>query len=184
MVSALLNGETRRGDDVTLTIDSQLCTAIPSYFNSHSATRGKNGAAVVMNYKTGEMIAQVSLPNFDPLNITADTLADPGRPFWNRTTQSVYPPGSSFKIITTVSALENIPDVTTQSILCTGGLAVINPIFFPGFMLNTRPITMTSQLTASVWVICTLPSSGTFSKVWRIRAPLMDTSIIVALLVV
>ena len=28
----------------------------------------------------------------------------------------------------------------------TGGLAVINPIFFPGFMLNTRPITMTSQL--------------------------------------
>mgnify|MGYP003291535319 CR=1 FL=1 len=28
----------------------------------------------------------------------------------------------------------------------TGGLAVLNPIFFPGFMLNTRPITMTSQL--------------------------------------
>lgn len=28
----------------------------------------------------------------------------------------------------------------------TGGLAIINPIFFPGFMLNTRPITMTSQL--------------------------------------
>lgn len=126
MISALLSGETRRGDDVTLTIDSQLCTAITRYFDSRSLTRGKNGAAVVMNYQTGEVIALVSLPNFDPLNITDATLADPGQPFWNRATQSVYPPGSSFKIITTASALANIPNVTEQDILCTGGLSVMN----------------------------------------------------------
>ena len=115
-------GETRHGDSVKLTIDSQLCTEITRYFSKHNP--GKNGAAVVMNYKTGELIAQISLPNFDPMNITQATQQDPGQPFWNRATQSVYPPGSSFKTITTVSALENIPDITTQEILCTGGLLV------------------------------------------------------------
>ncbi|MBE5803263.1 MAG: penicillin-binding protein 2 [Clostridiales bacterium] len=125
-VSTLLAGETRRGDNVTLTIDSQLCTEIVRFFDRHSLTRGKRGAAVVMNYKTGELIASISLPNFDPMNITEATKADAGQPFWNRATQSVYPPGSSFKIITTVSALDNIPSVTGQEIACTGGLTVMN----------------------------------------------------------
>jgi cell division protein FtsI/penicillin-binding protein 2 len=79
-----------------------------------------------MNYQTGEVLGIVSLPNFDPMNITAATTADAGQPFWNRATQSVYPPGSSFKIITTVSALENIPGVMEKDIACTGGLAVMN----------------------------------------------------------
>ena len=123
-VNALLSGEPRRGDNVTLTIDSQLCTEITRYFSQRNP--GKQGAAVVMNYKTGELAGYISLPNFDPMNITAETKADPGQPFWNRATQSVYPPGSSFKIITTASALENIPGVMEQDILCTGGLVVMN----------------------------------------------------------
>ena len=48
----------------------------------------------------------------------------------------------------------------------------------PSQMHSPVMMTMISQLTASVCVICTLPSSGTFSKVWRILAPLMDTSIV------
>lgn len=122
--NALLSGQPQRGDNVTLTIDSQLCTLIARSFAQHNP--GKNGAAVVMNYKTGELMASISLPNFDPQNISAATLADAGQPFWNRATQSVYPPGSSFKIITTSSALQNIPDITTMDILCTGGLSVMN----------------------------------------------------------
>ena len=124
MISALLRGETRRGDNVTLTIDSRLCTEITRSFARRNP--GKNGAAVVMNYRTGEVVGIISLPCFDPLNITSDTLADPGKPFWNRATQSVYPPGSSFKIITTASALANIPNVNTQTLTCNGGLAVMN----------------------------------------------------------
>lgn len=124
-IGALLAGETRRGDNVTLTIDSRLCTAIVQSFGQHPKTQGKKGAAVVMNYQTGELIAQISLPSFDPMNITAATAADPGQPFWNRATQSLYPPGSSFKIITAASALENIPGVEEDSFTCTGGLAVL-----------------------------------------------------------
>lgn len=122
--NALLSGQPKQGDSVTLTIDSRLCTEITRSFARHNP--GKNGAAVVMNYKTGELIAQISLPNFDPMNITAATHADAGRPFWNRATQSVYPPGSSFKIITTASALENLPGITEQEIPCTGGLPAMN----------------------------------------------------------
>ena len=124
MAANLFSDETRKGDTVSLTIDSKLCTAIPTYFENNEKTAGKRGAAVVMNYRTGEVIAMISLPNFDPHNITKDTLADPGQPFWNRATQSVYAPGSSFKVITTVAALGAIQDVQTASIPCTGGLDV------------------------------------------------------------
>lgn len=125
-INALMSGTPRRGDDVTLTIDSRLCTSIVNAFNTYPKTQGKKGAAVVMNYKTGELIAQISLPNFDPMNITADTVADPGQPFWNRATQSLYPPGSSFKIITTASALKNLPGATEEVFPCTGALVVQN----------------------------------------------------------
>ncbi len=123
-VNALLSGQERRGDNVTLTIDSRLCTEITRAFAAHEQSAGKKGAAVVINYRTGELLALISLPNFDPQNITAETHQDAGQPFWNRATQSVYPPGSSFKIITTDAALTNIPNITTREIACTGGLDV------------------------------------------------------------
>ena len=118
----LFSDEPRQGDNVHLSLDSELCTAITEYFSSYSLTRDKNGAAVVMNYKTGEVIAEVSLPAFDPMSdssVSADSEV-----YWNRTTQSLYPPGSTFKVITTAAALENIPDVASISIACTGGLDV------------------------------------------------------------
>ena len=120
--NALFSDEPRRGDDVHLTLDSQLCTAIVQYFNSYDLTRGKNGAAVVMNYKTGEVVGQTSLPSFDPMNISA--VAAGSEVYWNRATQSLYPPGSTFKVVTTAAALENIAGVTDMSITCNGGLDV------------------------------------------------------------
>lgn len=120
--NALFSSEPRQGDSVHLTIDSELCTAITQYFDSRSLTRGKNGAAVVMNYKTGEVVAQVSLPSFDPMS--ASSVSADSEVYWNRATQSLYPPGSTFKVVTTAAALENIPGVDQISIACTGGLDV------------------------------------------------------------
>lgn len=120
--NALFSSEPRQGDSVHLTIDSELCTAITQYFDSRSLTRGKNGAAVVMNYKTGEVVAQVSLPGFDPMSDSA--VSADSEVYWNRATQSLYPPGSTFKVVTTAAALENIPGVADISIACTGGLDV------------------------------------------------------------
>ena len=69
-VTAFLSGETRRGDNVTITADSRLCTEIVNIFRNTSNLKGKCGAVVVMNYKTGEVLALVSLPVYDPQNIT------------------------------------------------------------------------------------------------------------------
>lgn len=124
LLTSALTGRQRRGDDVALTIDSRLCTKIAASFNERENSAGKRGAAVVMNYQTGEVLAFISLPNFDPMNITEDTKADSGQPFWNRATQSVYAPGSTFKTITTIAALDHIQNVTEISISCTGGLDI------------------------------------------------------------
>lgn len=123
-VQALLTGQTRRGDDVRLTVDSALCTYAVSLFEGAAATRDKGGAAVVLNYRTGEVLALVSLPVFDPQNVSEADEQNPLHPFWNRATQSTLPPGSTFKIITAASALENIDPAGNLEFTCTGATQV------------------------------------------------------------
>lgn len=121
LVGAMISGQKRRGDTVTLTIDSALCTAIAASFQHNPNSAGKRGAAVVMNYKTGAVLGQISLPSFDPMNITDAVKQAGDSPFWNRATQAVYPPGSTFKTVTTAAALENLPDVESYEFECIRG---------------------------------------------------------------
>lgn len=125
-VNALLKGETKRGDNVVITADSRLATEIVQIFRNTENLRGKCGAAVVMNYKTGEVLALVSLPVYDPQNITDTVRNSTQHPFWNRATQSTLPPGSTFKIITAIAMLENMPDAETHVFNCTGATQVMN----------------------------------------------------------
>lgn len=66
----------------------------------------------------------ISLPSFDPMGINTETKSDPGQPFWNRATQSLYAPGSTFKIVTTEAGLLSIPGIESMDIGCSGGLSV------------------------------------------------------------
>lgn len=127
-VTALLRGETRRGDNVTLTADSTLCTGIVSTFENSNKTKDKSGAAVVMNYQTGEVLALVSLPVFDPANLTDQDRENPQHPFWNRALQSTLAPGSTFKIITAASALQNLSEAKTHVFDCTGATPVMEQV--------------------------------------------------------
>ena len=78
---------------------------------------GKCGAAVVLNPKTGAVYVMASSPTFDPNLIeTPDGYAKiqatkapctPSAPLLNRATQGLYPPGSTFKIVTAAAALES-----------------------------------------------------------------------------
>ena len=161
LVSSLFDGQPRRGDSVMLTIDSQLCTAIVKAFGAHSLTAGKNGAAVVINYRTGETLGMVSLPTFDPMNITEATVNDPGQPFWNRATQSVYPPGSGFKVITTDAALTSIPGIQEADIACSGGLTVAGQVIrdYGGAVHNSLSLKRaftTSCNNAYAWLALTM----------------------------
>ena len=123
-IADLFSGKQQKGDTVQLTIDAQLSRLICDTFDATEKTHGLNGAAVVMNYRTGEVLASVSLPGFDPENITQETHSSSGHPFWNRATQSVYPPGSTFKVVTTASALQNLSEAEYLVYLCSGELGV------------------------------------------------------------
>lgn len=99
--------EKNKGNDIYLTIDSDLNKYIYEQM-------GKNtGAVVVMNYQTGEVVASVSKNAFDIANVqelAKQEQKEGDTKFLNKATSGRYPPGSTFKIISAVSALENIPD--------------------------------------------------------------------------
>lgn len=124
-IGALLSNEKRRGDNVTLTVDSGLQTRIAAAFATMPATQGKAGAAVVMNYRTGEVLALLSVPNFDPTGDMTQVLSHAQHPFWNRALQSVQAPGSTFKIITATSVLDHMKNATTHLFDCSTGATQI-----------------------------------------------------------
>ena len=91
------------GDDVYLTIDGAVQSA------AADAMGGRRGAAVVLDPRTGEVLAIISNPTYDPNTTETDGEAlqnDPGQPLINRATQGLYPPGSTFKTVTAAAALD------------------------------------------------------------------------------
>jgi peptidoglycan glycosyltransferase len=73
---------------------------------------------VVTNYQTGEILAMVSKPDYDPYEAGTDTVEDTA--YLNRCLQGLYTPGSVFKIVTLAAALEHDPNVLHQSFICSG----------------------------------------------------------------
>ena len=76
------------------------------------------GAVVVLNPKTGEILAMVSKPSFDPNSLDqdwSDINSNADMPLINRATAGLYPPGSTFKVITAASAIENISGIMDRT---------------------------------------------------------------------
>ncbi|MDR2782924.1 MAG: penicillin-binding protein 2 [Treponema sp.] len=110
------------GKNLALTIDRNIQTL------AEKALGNRIGAVVVMRPTTGEILAMVSYPWYDPgifnrsdVNREYDSLInDPNKPFLNRAIQSSYPPASTFKIIMTSATLEENLFSPDQKILCEG----------------------------------------------------------------
>jgi penicillin-binding protein A len=96
------------GSDVMLTIDARIQQA------AAEAMGNTSGAVVALDPRTGQVLALVSTPLFDPNRVDQDwdrLRVDPGRPLFNRAVQSTYVPGSTFKTIVDAAALElNVVD--------------------------------------------------------------------------
>ncbi len=98
-----LNLKEKRGADVTLSLDTRVQRV------AEDALGGRPGAVVALDPRTGEVLALASAPTFD-LNTAVDDFAaipDEGAPLLDRVTQGLYPPGSTFKVVTATAALES-----------------------------------------------------------------------------
>ncbi|MCA8868281.1 MAG: penicillin-binding protein 2 [Rhodobacteraceae bacterium] len=123
--------EGRSGANVQLTIDANVQNYLEARMNGQSA------AAVVMDVNNGELIAVGSAPSFDPNKFvtgisTAEYQAlndDPYRPFANKTVQGTYPPGSTFKIIVALAAVEGGLIDLDETVTCRGYMELGNQRF-------------------------------------------------------
>lgn len=122
------------GSDVVLTIDSNLqkITENALAANIQKIKSGgfpqrydaKGGAVVVTNVNTGEILAMASYPDYEPAlfynGISNEKYNEydknPLHPLLNRTIQSPYAPGSTFKMVTAIAALETGVTTTTEKI--------------------------------------------------------------------
>lgn len=135
--SNLLN-EPQVGNNLHLTLDARLQAQV------YELLRGRRGAIVVLDARTGEVLALASMPGFDPRGLSFNYAAESwsaedarvsefwrqinsdgaGQPLINRATQGQYPPGSTFKTVTAVAALENAREAEPNNIRCFNELDV------------------------------------------------------------
>ena len=123
--------EGEKGADVQLTIDSRL----QSYVQARLA--GESASAVVIDLENGDLRAIGSAPTFDPnLFVRGISVADwtglnenPFRPLAAKSVQGTYPPGSTFKMVTALAALEDGVVTPEETVRCTGFVEVYGTRF-------------------------------------------------------
>ena len=123
------------GDSLVLTLDKDVQEVAQSFFegigeNEFAVSKGKNGAAVVVDVRDGGIIAMYSSPSYD-----LNKLASPeGSQYWleiakdpkgyliNRAIQGAYPPGSTYKPVTAIAAQSEGVIKPDQTVTCGGAL--------------------------------------------------------------
>ena len=138
ITSEYTSEEAVAGSDVVLTIDSNLQKITEQALENNIkkiASGGfgqtydaKAGSCVVMNVKTGEILAMASYPNYNPADFIGGISTenwnkynqDEAKPLMNKAMQNSYPPGSIFKMVTAIAGLESGAITRTEQINDTG----------------------------------------------------------------
>ena len=119
------------GHDLTLTIDSRLQKIATQAAGDESAS------IILLNVQTGEVLALVSTPSFDPnlfnrpipQNVWNKLINNPKRPMRNKTIADIYSPGSIFKLVVALAGLESGDITLNKEIYCSGKTRVGNQQF-------------------------------------------------------
>jgi penicillin-binding protein 2 len=119
------------GKNLVLTIDREIQVL------AEDALGARMGSAVVLKPSTGEVLAMVSYPYYDPNLFSLDSsnekyqelLNDKNNPLLNRAVNASYPPGSTFKIIMTSALLEEDSISPDKKILCEGEIVYGDRVF-------------------------------------------------------
>ena len=115
------NEEAVSGSSVVTTIDLDLQQFI------YERLDGYKGAVVITEPSTGKVKALVSTPSYDPEDIIDNwdnIAANEDSPLYARATQGLYPPGSTFKILTALTMYREMPDYEEYSYDCWGALSI------------------------------------------------------------
>ena len=115
-----ITGTTLGSHDVQLTIDASLNeTALAALGNNR-------GVVAVYDYTTGAVKCLVSTPTYDPDDPPADVNENPAYEgvYLNRFFSGTYPPGSTFKLVTTAAAIEKKRDLENFRYTCTGSIQI------------------------------------------------------------
>lgn len=123
--------EATKGDTVQLTVDTKLQNFVQARLSGESA------AAVVMDVTNGDLVAIGSAPAFDPNKFVrgisvadyAELTENKYRPLANKAVQGTYPPGSTFKMVTALAAIEAGVISANETIYCGGHIEVANRRF-------------------------------------------------------
>jgi penicillin-binding protein 2 len=130
VTDVVVNSQAQAGDNVYLTIDIALqqvaedalastITQMNTERETSNATAAsesdkqelaEGGAVVVIDVNSGEVLVNASYPTFDLANFNANystLIEDSLKPMWNRATQGTYNPGSTFKMVTALAALNS-----------------------------------------------------------------------------
>ncbi|MEQ8290790.1 MAG: penicillin-binding protein 2 [Roseovarius sp.] len=119
------------GKDIQVSLDNALQTY------AHARLSKESAAAVVIDCETGDLLACASTPSYDPnlfvrgisvANYQA-LLENEYRPLPNKAVQGIYPPGSTFKMVVALAALEAGELDLTETVYCPGHLEVSNRRF-------------------------------------------------------
>jgi penicillin-binding protein 2 len=123
------------GHNLRLTIDVELQQDVEKILAAEmEATGSESAVAIVMDPRNGHILSMVSLPSYDN-NVfsggvrSADLeklLTDPRRPMLNYAIAGTFPPGSTFKLVTALAALEEEVAVADTKITCNGALLIPN----------------------------------------------------------
>src|SRR5208282_369769 len=142
------------GKQLKLTVDLDLQIA------AEQALEGKNGAVVAMNPRTGEILAMVSRPTFDPndfaVKISRDEwnklIDDPDHPLLNKAIQAQLAPGSVFKIIMATAGLQE-GIAQTLHVNCTGGASFYGR-FFKCWVLSEHRTHGAVEISKAIYQSC------------------------------
>jgi peptidoglycan glycosyltransferase len=142
-----LRGKEREGDDLVTTLDPEAQRV------ALESLAGRAGSVVAIEPQTGRVNVMAAVPNFDPNRIPDDFAQlnrAPGSPLFNRSAQSGYPPGSTFKVVTAAAALDT-GRFTPLSVLDGSSPKEIGGVPLANFgNQDFGPVTLTTALTKSI----------------------------------
>ena len=120
-----ITGEKKIGDTIYTTLDTRLQK------KAYDALEGREGAIVAIEPKTGKVKAMVSKPDFDPNAIDEDwedINSEDGSSLLNRAITGIYPPGSTYKLLTALAYIEEKPGSYQKFTYNCKGETIINSV--------------------------------------------------------